>query len=223
MVFSKYNYYIEDLKNIWIYNSYTRRIIKTDLIMFEKIKKQIKVDVKLIDSNIIQWLLDAGIICEDGTMESEWLIKSYQNSKVQSSLEFIIMASTSCNFNCQYCYENLVPQIIDDNFSAVFLECLKKNISFFPGLFIEWFGGEPLLAGKKIIDLTKQIKEIAKKNHKPYLSSITTNGYLLDVDKFIQLVQGNVVFFQITIDGLKEWHDKYRPLKSGRGNIRCHY
>lgn len=50
-----------------------------------------------------------------------------------------------------------------------------------------------------------------------YVAQITTNGYLLTKEVFNKLIDYNVKFYQITIDGDKETHDKHRKLVGGQG------
>ena len=102
-------------------------------------------------------------------------------------------------------------------FEKTFIKFLNQNISKYSSLFIEWFGGEPLLAKKYVISIAKKARGICKKINIPFLSSITTNGYYLNYAVFSELLDGNVIYFQVTIDGNKKWHDKYRPLKNGDG------
>lgn len=48
-------------------------------------------------------------------------------------------------------------------------------------------------------------------------SSITTNGYLLDISSFSELLKSGVKYFQVTIDGTKEVHDASRYLRNHEG------
>ncbi|WP_162983068.1 radical SAM protein [Helicobacter mehlei] len=77
---------------------------------------------------------------------------------------------------------------------------------------IEYFGGEPLLNLKWILAFQERIAHIK------HTASMTTNGYLLSQENMQALVQRNVKAFQITLDGLKEQHDKMRPKCGGGGS-----
>ncbi|WP_129408292.1 radical SAM protein [Marinitoga lauensis] len=82
----------------------------------------------------------------------------------------------------------------------------KKTIS------IGWFGGEPLMNFKAIEYINKKIID---ESEAELFSSMSSNGYLLnyiDVSKFDELKIKNV---QITLDGIEETHDIYRPLVGG--------
>jgi uncharacterized protein len=80
---------------------------------------------------------------------------------------------------------------------------------------ISWFGGEPLLGYEAIEELAPRFIEISEKHGINYTSHITTNGYLLTPDKFSNLLKWQVKSYQITIDGMREDHDKHRLLKGG--------
>ncbi len=43
---------------------------------------------------------------------------------------------------------------------------------------------------------------------------MTTNGYELDLDTFSKLIEANVLSYSITLDGIKEIHNKQRPHKN---------
>lgn len=52
---------------------------------------------------------------------------------------------------------------------------------------------------------------------------MTTNGYLLDKDKFEQLMEYEVRSFQITLDGTAETHDRYRAGRFGEKHSTRYY
>ncbi|GMB96568.1 radical SAM protein [Helicobacter sp. NHP22-001] len=123
----------------------------------------------------------------------------------------LLPAGDACNFRCVYCYENHLDtarfkQLNSDKIFALLESNQDKRIR------IEYFGGEPLLNLKWILAFQERIAHI------PHSASMTTNGYLLSKDNMQALVQRNVKAFQITLDGLKEQHDKMRPKCGGGGS-----
>jgi len=92
-----------------------------------------------------------------------------------------LFVTEDCNFNCTYCYQKKRKSYIDTS-------TIEKTFDFlFPFLkskcFINFYGGEPLLAFEQIryaVDLI-QNKNKEKKKHIQY--SITTNGSLLNNDR----------------------------------------
>lgn len=84
---------------------------------------------------------------------------------------------------------------------------------------VAWFGGEPLLGYRTIQYLSEKFKEICRNYEVDYLANITTNGYLLSLNKFKSLVEDfSVRSYQITIDGNQDSHDCQRVLKNDRGS-----
>lgn len=79
---------------------------------------------------------------------------------------------------------------------------------------INLFGGEPLL-NKKILKLFSERFSLQRDK---FRLSFTTNGTLLD-EKFLLYCQKNKLSFALSVDGLKETHNKNRIFKNGRGSF----
>ena len=129
-------------------------------------------------------------------------------TKEESRIHLILLpAGYLCNFNCKYCYENHVGEIYKENYIPKIMEFIKK---FDPKqLSVEYFGGEPLLNYRWIIDFQK-------KNNNT-VASMTTNGYFLDRKKLLSLIDTGVKSYQITLDGMAEDHNALRPTADGKG------
>jgi len=133
-----------------------------------------------------------------------------------------LIPSYNCNFRCSYCFEKWRLENGPDWLKAVMTTDLVDSIfkimdqKPFGSVVdcVHLFGGEPFLPqNKKIVEyILKKADERSIKN-----IYVVTNGYYLD--KFIDLcVQYGVHHLQITIDGVKEEHDKRRFLASGAGS-----
>lgn len=136
---------------------------------------------------------------------------------LNTSMHLVIMPTERCNFRCIYCYEThenktMTPDNVwkIKNYIANLLKVKKIN-----SIEISWFGGEPTLEMDIIKDVMTFVQK--EKGRRALHSSITTNGYLLNVDNFKNLYNHGVTDFQITLDG--RYHDKKRPLITGSGTI----
>ena len=138
----------------------------------------------------------------------------YAGSFSTDELSLVLVPTTGCNFACPYCFEK------DKRHSVMSDETIDKIISFINGhkkakrLNVTWYGGEPLMglgAIKKIY--SKLLREISIPLSR---QGIITNGYLLSRDVILFLKDVGVSFIQITLDGVKENHNKTRMLLSGR-------
>lgn len=82
-------------------------------------------------------------------------------------------------------------------------------------LVLSFFGGEPLLSVKKIIELSRWARDLSQINNVSYEGAITTNGYLLTPSNFNKLFDSGVRTFQITLDGVADTHNQQRPTLKG--------
>lgn len=104
-----------------------------------------------------------------------------------------------CNFNCSYCYQKKGNTYID-------IPMLKKTISFiFPFLkkkcYINFYGGEPLLALDKILFALDNIQFLNKTISKNIIFSMTTNASLLS-DDVLNILNKYKFSLLISFDGL---------------------
>jgi uncharacterized protein len=132
------------------------------------------------------------------------------------SLQLILFMTEQCNFRCVYCYEDFKLGNIQDKVVEGVKNLVKSRIGEIEMLSISFFGGEPLLNKKTVLDISSWAKELAEEHSVAYEGSITTNGYALDEKTFDQLIESKTISFQITVDGDKEFHDQLRPTLNGK-------
>ncbi|CAL2101214.1 Radical_SAM domain-containing protein [Tenacibaculum sp. 190130A14a] len=143
-----------------------------------------------------------------------------QDAFDNSRLNLIIFPTEQCNFRCTYCYEDFKI----GNMKSELIESIKKLVlkraPQLKSLEYSWFGGEPLLAFKSIIEILEFTNSLTEKYPNfSSISNITTNAYSLSINRFIKLVSNNVKVFQISLDGDSTIHDKTRLLKNGNGTF----
>jgi uncharacterized protein len=122
-----------------------------------------------------------------------------------------IAQTRACNFACPYCYEgNRTASLMSEETEDKLVEFIKKHKKI-STVALTWYGGEPLLAFPHIQRLNSKIEETGKN----YVSSMITNGYLLNEEVISQLNTLKIKKIQITLDGKKETHDSRRHLING--------
>lgn len=130
-----------------------------------------------------------------------------------------------CNLDCQYCFylekERLYPEASGAGASAW---AMKDEVleSFIRG-YIEsqrvstvsfaWQGGEPTLLG---VDYFRRVVELERKyaGGKRIENVLQTNGIALD-DEWCEFLREHDFLVGISIDGPREFHDRYRVDKGG--------
>lgn len=169
------------------------------------------------DNKIFKWLVDNNYLVEANIDE-----KAQRNAKIANLLEdntlhLTIHLTECCNFRCEYCNVWKSGENISEETENGIIELIRHNIYRYKGVYIDWFGGEPLLKIDNIIRMSKKIMDICKAAKKPYCAGITTNGYLLTLENVKRILEYRVVDICVTIDGNKEIHNSMRTLASGEG------
>lgn len=127
-------------------------------------------------------------------------------------LNLTIMPTEQCNFRCKYCYESFQHGKMSKELQDSIIKFVAHNITKYSSVDLSWYGGEPLLAKDVIEYISEHVLEICRKTKRYLTTSITTNAYYLDLDTFKMLQRYNLVNVQVTLDGIKETHDKQRVL-----------
>ncbi|ENY5552461.1 radical SAM protein [Staphylococcus pseudintermedius] len=137
----------------------------------------------------------------------------------EEKLQLIIMPHQNCNFRCAYCYEKFEKNKMSEDVQKSLVKYVERKLqddSKIKMLLVNWFGGEPLLAKDVIYNLSEEFMRICKDKKVKYVSQITSNGYLLNYETFNNLLKYNVLYYQISLDGDSETHDKHRMLIGGQ-------
>lgn len=96
----------------------------------------------------------------------------------------IKMVGSSCNMNCDYCYEHITQNKYNKFSTANQVIKYLSNFTDYDHVFVVFHGGEPLLANKEQV---KKVLSYIKYNFlKEYRIQFQTNGTLLD-DEWIEI------------------------------------
>lgn len=133
--------------------------------------------------------------------------------------EFILFPTEKCNFRCTYCYEDFEIGQMSSNLQLAIEKLLANRVVGLKRLNFSWFGGEPLLAKNVVLRLSRFAKKLCDENGVIFHGGFTTNAYLLDKELAKELLECNQNFYQITLDGIGEAHDKLRRRADGEGTF----
>lgn len=171
-------------------------------------------------------LSKGGFLVRKEVNEAELVRKRYlAHYHRKNRLNLVLLPSETCNLCCPYCfiYKYAGSSMNEEIISSV-VEFVKRKVEEREeakpfDLKISWYGGEPLLRPDLIYALMDRVNDIYAKSALIKIQGlITTNGVNLDRKTFDRLVSCGVKKFQITFDGGKEFHDKTRRFKDGRGS-----
>lgn len=138
-----------------------------------------------------------------------------------SLITLTICPTLGCNFDCPYCFEDHRAGKMSLETQGQVVQLAQKMLRSFRAqqLRVTWYGGEPLLAPDVIESLSVRLMDLAEREGVKYSAGIVTNGYLLDAKNVRMLERCKVDRAQITLDGLKETHDRTRHLAGGGGTF----
>ncbi len=132
-------------------------------------------------------------------------------------LTLMLLPTMGCNLNCTYCYQDNYSSSFTDETRDKIISFIKNYVKRVDAINLSWFGGEPSLEFDRVIEMTREIKQICDDNDVYLNVHVTTNGYLLTEDRVHQYVEAGVNAMQITIDGPKTIHDQRRIRFDGGG------
>ena len=196
-----------------LFNSYrgvsnSRRITeeKSEKINYFLGTKEVKASS---DSDFLK-LCELGFLVPIDTDEKSMRQVLYWNIISDNVLRLVVHTTKACNFRCRYCSLDFDDIPMGEDIQIGIVNFVKKNINKYRGVEISWFGGEPLMEPDIIDNISKQVIEICEKAHKPYWGSMNTNGFYLTPEIVNMLIKNKVLNLVVTIDGVKEEHDKVR-------------
>lgn len=200
-----------------MYNTYSGHAIEIDDLDMHYILDSNFIN---IDSSRMESYLKNGFVVDSDVNEDEIIDELRKKHIIEpDTLYLYLLPTEECNFRCVYCYEQFRHIWMSKYIQDSIIEYVRQNIKKYKHLRVEWFGGEPLLALDIIEYMSVQLINICRENGVVYYAAMTTNAYALNLNTFKKLIKCKVRSYQITIDGLKETHDKQRCLVNGNGTF----
>lgn len=159
-------------------------------------------------------LTTQGFIINDNFDERTAVEAKYEMSRMAEEYRVMILPTYQCNLRCWYCVQNHEDSWLTDEHIERIKKLITKRVSNseIKRLNISWFGGEPLLAYDKLLDLTRFAQKLTQDKGLVFFCGITSNATLLTPERIDELHDAGVDFYQITIDGEKADHDKVKQL-----------
>mgnify|MGYP005761090953 FL=1 len=216
MKISKYTFmFDENGQEYYVYNTLSNALMEIDKesysLLFESRNTQ-KLSTADFDEDLWEALCINNIISDNDTDDYLKYKASITNIRKQRTGMHLTLAPTmDCCFRCHYCFEKykekkyMTPEIMDQIIKYVTSYPELKNIK------ITWFGGEPLMAVPQIEEFYDKFRDIWQE---PFISNIITTGYHIDKESIRVMQKVGISSVQITLDGMKETHNKVKHLPS---------
>lgn len=138
---------------------------------------------------------------------------------LEQSLELYINSTEQCNFRCKYCYEDFSKGRMPQSVIERVKQFVVRQTTGRKKLYLNWFGGEPLIATDIVLEISRHAKAVCKERGIALSGSVTTNGWNLNVATMSELVSAGLTFYQVTFDGDRESHNSMRVRADGKGTF----
>lgn len=212
---SKFNVELEDGQTLIVFNTYSTKIIR-----FDPSERHIweTNQLKAFPESIKEWIIKNHFIT---TISDEigLLLEEYERHRLRPrNPNFRILTTFGCNADCGYCFEKKDPRNI------MTVETAKKCVDFISRyitneqkvIFLEWFGGEPLMNTTPIDLITYELK--CRYPDKTVISRMISNGSLFHQYQN-KLSFWNLKTVQITLDGTRDNYNRIKRYNSDKYNF----
>lgn len=212
-----------------IYNTSSRHHLILNLTKYSNRQSLLKNNnfIGKLSPSLFKQLKNKSFIVPRQTNELEQLGKDdfYARLHKDNGLILTLLPTFQCNFRCSYCFENnhhhKNNQTLDNLTQANLVKFVEKKLAtgIKGTIYVKWFGGEPLLAHNIMLNLTHKLKQVSSKFGNKYISSMVTNGYLLDQLTKEDIKKLSIFAIQVTLDGTEKVHNKRRPHFTNRDSF----
>lgn len=213
---SLYNYYVNDKDNVIIFNGLTEASLRIGERNADVFKAIIESPDKFVEDfkPFIDKMKGDGFIIDDEFDEEEIVRKKYDYIRHGEEYMVMILSTYQCNLRCWYCTQDHADSWMSDETVRRIKKRIEKELrkDAIKHLSISWFGGEPLLAYDRVVEISRWAKEFAEELGKGFGAVITTNGTLLNRKRVEELRDAGINYYQITIDGNRETHNNVKIL-----------
>lgn len=220
---SKYNFLIESADDhLLLYNSRTGAFASLPLSQRPQVEEILSLEDKNVDRELKEALVHGGFLVPASLDELDEIKNrffTFKNDK--KAMRLAMLASEDCNFRCPYCfvYERRGFNMKEWVYDAT-LKLIERSATDDFCLRISWFGGEPTLAERQILNFMKKLNAMgSRRKFRSLKYSMVTNGYLLTKQSVERYLDEGLDSFQVTLDGDAASHDRTRVLRDGRGTF----
>jgi uncharacterized protein len=209
-----------EIKDIALFSTRTGNMLSLKSNIFEQLKIN---QYDEVDYRILNLLIKYQIIIPEEEIEINYILEENKFlTQKKEGISFTIQPTGNCQLGCHYCGQTHSKIKMTDILVEKTFQRIKKTVedNKYKLLGITWYGGEPLLASSNILSFSDKIVDYCITNNITYQADIISNGLLLKPELFKTLItQCKINNYQITLDGIKEFHDKRRMTKGGEGSF----
>jgi len=171
---------------------------------------------------LFDFLVREEVLVDSNTDELDEIKALHRAGRASKHELYVTYSMTNaCNFRCTYCYQEHKKQVLAGDALEKTYRYIERELAEYESLRVHWFGGEPLLRLKSVLNSSAALIEICRKMQKPYSAAVTTNGSLFTAETARSLKAVGVEQVAFTLDGARPVHDATRLRKNGSGSYEA--
>jgi uncharacterized protein len=218
---SRYNFCVPVSSGALLYNLSSGRLVRLSRGDGEELARLLSAPVRArVDATAFQdavWsaLLDGGFVVDESVDEVAEIKERFWSARRSSPIVVTLTVTQDCNLRCFYCYEDRTDERLESGNLPEILERLDASLARAPtsSVHVDWYGGEPLLAADFIECASVAIQDHVAKRGRGYSASIISNGTRWPSDPAAFVRRHAIREVQISFDGNRLQHDKYRAYR----------
>ena len=128
-------------------------------------------------------------VVEDDVQEMDIIREEFDRKRNSGQYTLMVLPTYDCNLRCWYCIQEHQNMTLSDETVARIKKHIEKYLleNEIKEFRLSWFGGEPLLAYRKLIEITRFSKDFCECHHIGFFSDMTTNSLLLTSERIKEL------------------------------------
>jgi len=225
-------------RNFYLYDVYSNSILESDEKFWNVLKdfsSRGKIDQNYSKSSIKEAIQLIEELQKDDLLRPFTLRGFVTNSclkeeRIENSdssfFHLTLNVNQKCNMRCKYCtyssiypgYRNYSDKVMSEDVAEKAVDIVEERSEREEDITLSFYGGEPLLNMCLIRKVVKQVEATVDKKTN---FRITTNG--LELDKALDFLMEKEFDIQVSLDGPKEIHNKWRKNKKGEGTFERVY
>lgn len=214
MKVSKYTFPFIFEEKYYVYNTLSNSLLELDSEAYnviESFESKQSLDTSVFPEDVLKELICNKIITEND--DDDYLL--YKSTidrmrKQRDSMHLTLAPTMDCCFKCHYCFEKYKEKnYMTESVMSSIIKYIS-GLSELKSIRLTWFGGEPLMAVPQMDMFYTMFKDVW--GEKNFSSNIITTGYHINERVIEVLKKIQVSSMQITLDGLKDSHNKVKFL-----------
>ncbi len=150
-------------------------------------------------------------------------MRQLKSSVDRKSFPVTLLTTYACNLKCSYCFEesSRTNEKMPPDTQQQAMTWLKSKLieQRYQKLYLTFYGGEPLANKPAIKTIATHMQQWCRDRGIEFNFMLQTNGYLMTPDLIRQYLKLGLNQVRISVDGVGQEHDKYRPLRKGGGSF----